>query len=162
MSSAVYFKMGWEKDMSKVTFSGNQIKLRDLKDQIIELRNLKNGAREWAFDLIVKDAADNSKGFHHRMIDLLPSFLSRPHNREWSGFSNRSFFLCSQNTSETKPWSRSSRASLWREDLRTDLEPRSKEDTAHLPFTLYILLFKFYYAFCTWSHTCTLLSSCCS
>ena len=62
MSSAVYFKMGWEKDMSKVVFSGNQISLRDLKDQIIEMRNLNKGAHDWAFDLIVKDADDSSKG----------------------------------------------------------------------------------------------------
>ena len=54
----------FKKEMSKVTFSGNQIALRELKDQIIEIKNLKANSRaDWSFDLIVKDATDPSKGF---------------------------------------------------------------------------------------------------
>ena len=48
--------------MSKVHFSGNQISLRDLKDQIIKIKKLKSGRADWNFDLVVKDSEDPSKG----------------------------------------------------------------------------------------------------
>jgi hypothetical protein len=61
MSSAIYFKFGWEKDMSKVIFSGNQLTLRELKESIIEIKKLRSG-RDLNVDLKVVDAADGSKG----------------------------------------------------------------------------------------------------
>ena len=67
--SCVFFKMGWEKEMSKVQFTGNQISLRDLKDQIIEIKKLKNGRTDWNFDLVVKDCEDPSKGVNENDYD---------------------------------------------------------------------------------------------
>ena len=70
MTSSIYFKMGWEKEMSKILFIGNQLRLKDLKEQIIEAKNLRAGRSEWNFDLKVVDANDGSKG----RINILSTF----------------------------------------------------------------------------------------
>jgi len=62
MTSAIYFKMGWEKEMSKITFSGNYISLKELKEYIIETKNLRTGKSDINLDLIIKDAVDITKG----------------------------------------------------------------------------------------------------
>ena len=55
--------MGWEKEMSKITFSGNYISLKELKEYIIETKNLRTGKSDINLDLIIKDAVDTTKGF---------------------------------------------------------------------------------------------------
>lgn len=62
MTSSIYFKVGYEKDISKINFTGNQISLKDLKEQIIQSKNLTSGKADWDLDLLVTDAVDTSKG----------------------------------------------------------------------------------------------------
>jgi DWNN domain len=62
-ASTIFFKIGFEKEESKVLFSGNQISLKDLKEQIIDIKNMRSGVKaEWDIDLTIKDANDKSKG----------------------------------------------------------------------------------------------------
>ena len=49
--------MGWEKEMSKVNFTGNQISVKDLKEKIIEARNLQSGKPDFVMDLKISDDA---------------------------------------------------------------------------------------------------------
>lgn len=60
--STIFFKVGFEKETSKIHFSGNQISLNDLKEQIIELKNMRTGKNDWDIDLIIRDAVDKTKG----------------------------------------------------------------------------------------------------
>ena len=59
MASEIFFKFGYEKDTSKVKFSGNQLTLRELKERIIEIKQLRLAHN---VDLKVVDAADGIKG----------------------------------------------------------------------------------------------------
>ena len=62
MTSAIYFKTGWEKELSKIDFTGNHLTLKELKEQIIEKKKLRSGKFDANIDLIIKDASEGSKG----------------------------------------------------------------------------------------------------
>ena len=59
MASEIYFKFGYEKDTSKVKFAGSQLTLKELKERIIEIKQLRLAPN---VDLKVVDASDGSKG----------------------------------------------------------------------------------------------------
>jgi hypothetical protein len=70
MASEIYFKFGYEKDTSKVKFSGNQLTLKELKERIIEIKQLRLALN---VDLKVVDASDGSKG---SLLIYLCNFLT--------------------------------------------------------------------------------------
>jgi hypothetical protein len=57
MTSSVYFKYSHAKEPEPIFFTGNQIKVLDLKRSIVDMKNLKGGMD---FDFKINDAENAS------------------------------------------------------------------------------------------------------
>lgn len=74
MASCVYFKMFHNRqspDVETVSFSGNEIKLLELKRSIVEIKKFSQGMN---FDLTILDAETPSRGRHLKHCRELPVF----------------------------------------------------------------------------------------